>query len=58
MAALLERLDDDLDTVGDALTFFVHRRDDLLVLADDHVDDVNHGRLVNSEADGIDGFGG
>ena len=49
-------LGDDLDAVRDPLALLLHRRDDLAVLVDDHLDDVGDRRFVDGEADRIDGF--
>ena len=57
-SALPQRLYDDFDAVRDALFFLLHGGDDLAVLVHHHVDDVAHRRLVDREADGVDGFGG
>ena len=56
-AALAQRLGDDLDAVRDPLVLFLDRGDDLPILVDHHVDDVADRRLVDGEADRVDGFG-
>ncbi len=40
---------------GDA-TLFLHRGDDLPILGDHQIDDLGGGRLVDPEAQGVDGF--
>jgi hypothetical protein len=55
--AFLERLHDDLDSVGDSLLFLQDGRDDLAVFVDDNVDDVSDRNLVNRETGRINRFG-
>src|SRR5690606_32291198 len=55
-AALAQRLDDNLDAVGDALALAVDRRDDLAILGDEEIDDVEHRHAIDAERVRIDRF--